>query len=102
MVDVIEYAKKMHVELDFKPRADAYCEIHMLDRLHNFHEVKVVKDLEVRGLVGSQLDDYLFKVLDEMASGIDASKAMLHSQRLRKEQEEEMRKFWRESNSWYE
>lgn len=101
MVDVIEYAKKMHIELDFKPRADAYCEIHMLDRLHDFHEVRVVKDLEVRGLVGSQLDDYLFKVLDEMASGIDANKAMLYSQRLRKEKEEEKRKFWRESTSWY-
>ena len=102
MVDVIEYAKKMNVELDIKPRADAYCEIHAIDRLHDFHEVRVVKNLEVRGLVGSQLDDYLFNVLDEMASGIDSHKAMLHSQRLRKEKEEEMRKFWRESTGWYE
>ena len=101
MVDVIEYAKKMNVELDIKPRADAYCEIHAVDRLHDFHEVRVVKNLEVRGLVGSQLDDYLFNVLDEMASGIDSHKAMLHSQRLRKEKEEEMRKFWRESTDFY-
>jgi len=102
MVDVIEYAKKMNVELDIKPRADAYCEIHAVDRLHDFHEVRVVKDLEVRGLVGSQIDDYIYQVLDKMTASIGCNKAMLYSQRLRKEKEEEMRKFWRESTGWYE
>lgn len=102
MVDVIEYAKKMNVELDIKPRADAYCEIHAIDRLHDFHEVRVVKDLEVRGLVGSRIDDYIYQVLDKMTASIGSNRAMLYSQRFRKEKEEEMRKFWGESNSWYE
>lgn len=102
MVDVIEYAKKMNVELDIKPRADAYCEIHVVDRLHDFHEVRVVKNLEVRGLVGSQIDDYIYQALDKMTASIGSNRAMLHSQRLRKEKEEEMRKFWQESKSWYE
>ena len=101
MVDVIAYAKKMHVEIDIKPRADAYCEIHVIDRNHNFHEVKIVKDLEVRGLVGSQIDDYLYQVLDQMTAGIGSNKAMLYSQRLRAEKEEEFRKFWRESTDFY-
>lgn len=102
MVDVIEYAKKMHVEIDIKPRADAYCEIHVIDRLHNFHEVRVIRDLEVRGMVGSQIDDYIYSVLDEMTASFGANKAMLYSQRLREEKKEELRKFWRESESWYE
>ena len=102
MVDVIEYAKKMNVELDIKPRADAYCEIHAIDRLHDFHEVRVVKNLEVRGLVGSQIDDYIYQVLDKMTASIGSNRAMLYSQRLRKVKEEEMRKFWQESKSWYQ
>ena len=102
MVDVIEYAKKMHVEIDIKPRADAYCEIHVIDRLHNFHEVRVISDLEVRGMVGSQIDDYIYSVLDKMTASFGANKAMLYSQRLREEKKEELRKFWRESKSWYE
>ena len=102
MVDVIEYAKNMHVEIDIKPRADAYCEIHVIDRLHNFHEVRVIRDLEVRGMVGSQIDDYIYSVLDEMTASFGANKAMLYSQRLREEKKEELRKFWRESESWYE
>lgn len=102
MVDVIEYAKNMHVEIDIKPRADAYCEIHVIDRLHNFHEVRVIRNLEVRGMVCSQIDDYIYSVLDEMTASFGANKAMLYSQRLREEKKEELRKFWRESESWYE
>lgn len=102
MVDVIEYAKNMHVEIDIKPRADSYCEIHVIDRLHNFHEVRVIRNLEVRGMVGSQIDDYIYSVLDEMTASFGANKAMLYSQRLREEKKEELRKFWRESESWYE
>ena len=74
MVDVIEYAKKMNVELDIKPRADAYCEIHVVDRLHDFHEVRVVKNLEVRGLVGSQIDDYIYQALDKMTASIGSNR----------------------------
>lgn len=101
MVDVIEYAKNMHVEIDIKPRADAYCEIHVIDRLHNFHEVRVIRDLEVRGMVGSQIDDYIYSVLDKMTASFGSNKAMLYSQRLREEKKEELRKFWRESKDMF-
>ncbi len=97
MVDVINYAKKMHVELDIKPRADAYCEIHAIDRLHDFHEVRVVKELEVRGMTDSQIDEFIYWVLDEMTASIGSNRAMLYSQRLNREKKEEFYKFWRES-----
>ena len=102
MVDVIEYAKNMHVEIDIKPRADAYCEIHVIDRKHDFHEVKVVSNLEVRGMVSSQIDEYMHSILDKMTASFGSDKAVLYSQRLRREEEREAwRQFWHDSTDMF-
>lgn len=101
MVDVINYAKAMHVEINIKPRADAFCEIHILDRKNDFHEVRVIKDLDVRGMSDSQIDGYVYSILDEMTARFGANKAMLYSQRLRKEKREEFDKFWHDSTDMF-
>lgn len=101
MVDVIKYAKNMHVEIDIKPRADAFCEIHIQERQYDFHEVRIITDLEVRGMTDSQIDEYVYSVLDDMTAVFGSNKAMLYSQRLRKEKKEEFDKFWHDSTDMF-